>query len=121
MEQAPCQHPDLLKRKVGIENMFVDKEAILPHNHQIPTGNGKIGAVGKVEIIQALHQEGGEGRTKFPSQQNGRPVHSRSRTWNATRLGETEMRDVTVPLKSFLRVQCVAQIRTQSTLHIHSG
>ena len=45
--------------------MFVDKEATLPRNHRVSTGSGKIGAVGKVGIIQALHQKDGKGRKKF--------------------------------------------------------
>ena len=101
--------------------MLVDKEAILPHNHQIPTGNGKIGAVGKVEIIQALHQEDGEGRTKFPSQQNGRPVHSHSRTWNATRLGETECVMYRATEKLFVSPMCRSESHTKDIAHFHSG
>ena len=69
--------------------MFVDMEAMLPRNHRVPTGSGKIGAVGKVEITQPLHPQNGTEDT-IPSTQNGRPVHSRSRTRNATRLRETE-------------------------------
>ena len=45
--------------------MFVDKEATLPRSHKVSTGSGKIGAVGKVGIIQALHQKNGKGRKKF--------------------------------------------------------
>ena len=42
--------------------MFVDKDGVLQHNHRIPTGSGKIGAVGKVDILQALHHKDGKGR-----------------------------------------------------------
>ena len=60
---------------------------------------GKLRAVGKVEIIEALRQKMvKEERNNFPSPQNGRPVHSRSRTWNATRLRDTES-VITVALK----------------------
>ena len=70
--------------------MFVDKEAILPLNHRTPIGSGEIGAVGKMKIIQALHRKDGKGRhTTFTRTQNVRPVHSHSRTWNATQLRET--------------------------------
>ena len=51
------------KRKIGIENMFVDNDGVLPHNHRIPTGSGKIAAVGQVETIQSLHLKDG---TKDP-------------------------------------------------------
>ena len=44
---------------------FVDNEAILPHSHRIPSGSGKIGAVGKVETIQALHQKDATGRNNI--------------------------------------------------------
>ena len=88
-----CHHQASIsrKRKVGIENMFVDKDTVLPHNHEIPAGSGKIVAVGKVEVFQAHHQQDGKARSSFSSSpQNGRPVHSRQWTWNATRLRETE-------------------------------
>ena len=92
--------------------MFVDKEAILPHNHRVRTGSGKIGAVGKVDISQALHQTDGKGRQQncFPSPQNGRPVHPRSRTWHATRLRETE----SVTLNEYFTIKsgCVDKHRT---------
>ena len=65
--------------------VFFDSEAMLTRNHKIPIGSGKVG------IIQAHHQEDGETKKNvFFSAQNGRPVHSRKQTWNATRLRETE-------------------------------
>ena len=45
--------------------MFVDKEAILPHNNRISTCSDKIGAVGKVSILQALYQKDGKRRKFF--------------------------------------------------------
>ena len=64
MDQTPLPPniPTCRKRKIGIENMFVDKDGVLPHNHRIPTGSGKIGAVGKVDILQALHHKDGKER-----------------------------------------------------------
>ena len=72
--------------------MFVDREGVLPHNHRIPTGSGKIGAVGKVVILQALHHKDGEERqTIFVlSLKTGRPVHSRLRTLELAQLRETK-------------------------------
>ena len=71
-----------------------------------------------MEIIQALHQEDGEGRTKFPSQQNGRPVHSRSRTWNATRLGETECVMYRATEKLFVSPMCRSDSHTKDIAHV---
>ena len=49
---ATTKHPFFAeKRKIGIENKFVDKETMLSRSHKLPTGSGKIGAVGKVGII----------------------------------------------------------------------
>ena len=40
---------------------FVDRDK-LQRSHTIPTGNGRIGTIGKVGIIQALHRNDGNGR-----------------------------------------------------------
>ena len=83
VEQAPLPLPSTpICRKLmkGIENMFVDNETILPHSITIPTGSGKIGTIGKVGIIEAHRQQDGVFLFVL-SPQNGRPVHSRSRTW----------------------------------------
>ena len=36
--------------------MLVDKEAILPQHQIVPLGSGKIGAAGKVKLVQDLFQ-----------------------------------------------------------------
>ena len=66
------------QKKNGIGSIFVDKEARLPHNHRLPAASGKIGAVGKIGVHHARHQEDVK-KELFPSPQIGRPVHSRSR------------------------------------------
>ena len=71
--------------------MFVDKGALLPHNHRVPIGSGKIGAVGKVEIGQAIHQKYGKARNNFLSAQKGRPIHSRLRTWTEPAAGDPKL------------------------------
>ena len=60
VEQAPWPPPSIpncRKQKNGIENIFVDKEAILPHNHRLPAASGKIGVVGNNGLIQARHRK----------------------------------------------------------------
>ena len=44
------------KARDGFEGRFIEKEAKLPHNHRVPTGSGKIEAVGKVGLVQAHRQ-----------------------------------------------------------------
>ena len=62
--------------------IFVDREPILPRSHKIPTGNGKIGTIGKVGIIQAQVP-----RTEDPATDANGPG---SRGCITRRLGETE-------------------------------
>ena len=85
----PPSIPICQKQKNGIERIFVDEDATLPHNHRLPAASGKIGVVGNMERIQVRHQKDCKGRKEgrktcsSPSPQIERPVHSRSRTWNS--------------------------------------
>ena len=54
--------PICQKQKNGIESIFVDKEAILPHNLRLPAASGKIGVVGSIGLIQARHPYSDKGR-----------------------------------------------------------
>ena len=86
-----CHHPasSLAEaRRIGIENMFVDKEGALPRNHRIPSGRSKIEEVVKVEIIQALRHKDAKGR-KIPKSSERKP-RTFSRTLERDQLLETE-------------------------------
>ena len=60
---ATTKHPDLPKAKEWHrEHVHRQGSKILPRTFRVPTGNGKIGAGSKVEIIHALHRKDDEGR-----------------------------------------------------------
>ena len=62
MEQTlwpPASIPICQKQKNGIESIFVDKEAKVPHNDRLPAASGKIGVVGKIELFQVRHPKDG--------------------------------------------------------------
>ena len=59
---------------------FVDKEAILPHNHRLPAASGKIGVVGKIGLVQTRHQKDNNGRKKHVS----KPSHRKTRALTLT-------------------------------------
>ena len=58
----PPSIPICQKQKSGIESIFVDEDAILPHNHRLPAASGKIGVVGNIGRIQVRHQKDCKGR-----------------------------------------------------------
>ena len=62
MEQHRDHTPSIpicQKQKNGIEVIFVDKEALLPHNHRLPAASGNVGVVPQIGIIQDRQQKGG--------------------------------------------------------------
>ena len=99
MEQAELRPPSIpicRKRKLGIEDMFVDRETVLPRNHKIPTGSGKIGAIGKVVKKQAHYQRDGK-RKKcllFKSSERKTPSTHANGLETATRPREIRKRNV---------------------------
>ena len=58
----PPSIPICQKQKNGIESIFVDEDAILPHNQRLPAASGKIGVVGNIGRIQVRHQKDCKGR-----------------------------------------------------------
>ena len=92
MQQAPRPPPIIpicQKQKHGIESIFVDKK------QYFHTTTDFLQPVARWDeftfVIKKMVKEEG---THFPSPQIGRPVHSRSRTWNSDAASGTRKRDL---------------------------
>ena len=83
MDHTPLPPPNIpicRKRRMDIENMFVDKDGVLPHNRLARW----------TQFLLFMTKIVKEERHFSQSLQNGGPVHSRLRTWNATSFGRPQ-------------------------------